>query len=278
MAELKRNEDHSVSLVVSGERHEVLSPRNPEELNPRLQEDTRLFSYETYAREIHPPVEVLQEDLSALESLSLPRCLDMPLRLAGEETYRLPSEWAPLASLIEQIAGVEHAHNPSWRDYHTYLTVDCREVEEGMQQRHGGLHVDGFQGERIEDKTKVTRNYVATSNGGTVFYPQRFICADPAEFNVFLGFELQADTQLVAKENTVYFMDAYSVHESGFAARSGPRLFLRLTYDLKRFDRLNNSHNSALDYSWEMVPRDVASTVGRPHLNDIMDSPYFPKN
>lgn len=273
---MKRNTDATIEGYVSGSEAVLLRPAPRPHSNPRLREDERVFSFETYAREIHPPVAVLAADLRPFEEAELPRCLDLPLRLAGTEDYHLPREWEALAPLLGELIAVEHEHNPSWRDYFTYLTVDYSTVTAGYQQRHGGLHVDGFQGARISEKTKVTRNYVATSNGGTVFYPQRFVCADPEKFNVFLGFELQADTSLVAEENTVYFMDAYTVHESGFAARDGVRLFLRLTYDLKKFDRRGNSHNSALSYSWEMVERSVASEVEAPRLTDVLASPHFP--
>lgn len=241
---------------------------------PSLAEDLREFSYATYAREIHPPVALPQIDTSALAQ-EYQRCLDMPIRLAGEEKFHVPDEWADLVPLIQQIVGVEQAHNPHWQDYFTYMTVDCKHVEPNEQQRHGGLHVDGFQGERHPIKHKITRNYVLTTNGGTRFYPQRFVVADPSRFNVFQGFDLQAERYDIAEENTVYFMDAYTVHESGIASRSGLRTFLRVTFDLKEFDREGNTHNSMLEYDWDMVTRKVHHEVATPHLADIEASPWY---
>lgn len=154
-------------------------------------EDERVFDMETYSQEVHSPVSLGLSNFNKILNKEYPRCLDMPLRLSGEDTYRLPEEWQELQPLIESIISLEHKANPNWRDYNTYLTIDCSEVEEGEQQRHGGLHVDRFQGERIDPKTKITRNYVLSTNGGTRFFPKRFVCIDPKKFNVFHGFDMQ---------------------------------------------------------------------------------------
>lgn len=235
--------------------------------NPRLLEDSNVFTHEGYL-EGRAPEPLPWVDLSVLQNI-YPRCLDMPLRLPGQTCYCLPEEWVGLAPILEQLISIEHAHNVNWVDYHTYMTVDCKNVTVGDQQRHGGLHVDGYQGVRITEKTKITRNYVMTTNGGTRFYPQPFKVADETKYNVFQGFDLQAETPIIAEENIPYFMDAYTVHESGFAARDGIRTFLRLTYDLKPFDRLGNTHNNMLHYDWEMVERNVHLTVETPTLKDL---------
>lgn len=239
-----------------------------------LAEDPRPFDYRRYAEEIHLAVPLPHIDTEVLED-EFPRCLDMPIRLAGTPWYTVPKEWEGLVPLIQQIIATEQANNPNWRDYYTYMTVDCKQVEPNEQQRHGGLHVDGFQGERHPTKHKTTRNYVVTTNGGTRFYPQRFVVADPAKFNVFQGFDLQAEGYFIAAESVVHFMNAYSVHESGLASHSGLRTFLRVTFDLKEFDRLGNTKNSLLPYDWEMVERKVHDEVETPHLTDIEVSPYW---
>jgi len=270
-----RNDDKAIVQTYAADTFIPLTLPSAGFKSPRLNEDQRVFAYERYAEEIHPPIAI--ELPIPLGLQELPRCLDMPIRLKDEEEYRLPEDWAPLKETLEHIIAVEHEHNPSWRDYFCYITVDSKPVKVGEQQRHGGLHVDGFQGERIAYKTKVTRNYVATTNGGTQFWEQRFVVADPKRFNAFLGFDLQIDGEpLVAEPNKFYFMDAYTVHESGFAAFDGLRSFLRVTFDLKRFDRLGNTHNPNLDYDWEMVHRTAQDEVAAPRLSDVMASPYFP--
>lgn len=238
-----------------------------EQYRPRLDlaEDTRVFDKKRYNKEVHAPVELFSTK-NCLNG-ELPRCLDMPIRLKHQRHYSLPKEWGTLQPLIKKIVSIEEANNPNWSDYYTYITVDSSWVEEGKPQRRSGLHVDGFQGARVVDKTKVTRNYVATSNGGTIFYPQLFNADfDDSKYDIFKGFDAQAQTPLVAPENAVLFMDAYTVHESGYASRSGWRTFLRVTFDWKKFDRLGNTHNSMLDYDWDMAERNVQDTLVPPPL------------
>lgn len=186
-----RNEDAKIVETFASNDCVVLNKPEAVFKSESLVEDERVFAYERYAQEVHPPIEIVLEELLELEEM--PRCLDMPIRLAGEDDYKLPVEWSALKTTLEKLIAIEEAHNPNWKDYYTYMTVDAKDVTVGEQQRHGGLHVDGFQGDRIIEKTKVTRNYVATSNGGTQFWPQRFVVADPVKFNAFKGFDLQVD-------------------------------------------------------------------------------------
>lgn len=79
-----------------------------------------------------------------------------------------------------------------------------------------------------------------------------------------------------AKENVVHFMDAYSIHESGIASHTGKRLFFRLTYDLKIFDRLGNTKNSMMNYDWPMIEREVHKTLWSPDISQLEESPYLP--
>jgi hypothetical protein len=267
------NRDNSIQAYVSSTRGlrlngDIIASQDIQErTHDRLVEDELVFSFASYLQ-TRAPYALPEIAIGCLQR-AYPRCLDMPLRLSGQSDYCIPGEWTDLLPLIEGVIRTEEQHNPHWLDYNTYLTIDCSEMRADGQQRHGGLHVDGFQGERITEKTKITRNYVATTNGGTRFYPQPFIVVDEDRLNVFHGFDLQAGEPVIADENCIYFMDAYCVHESGFASRDGLRTFLRITYDLKPFDRLGNTHNSMIDYDWEMIPRNVHATLASPTLADL---------
>ena len=266
----------SLDHYISSDRGTILVPDMTAHFYPAIEEKQSVFSFEAYQDSHEMPYA-----LPAINSEPLvgyhQRCLDMPIRLSGQAEYCVPEEWSSLIPMLRDIIATEHVHNPNVTDYNTYITVDSKMVEPDEQQRHGGLHVDGFQGARIDPKTKITRNYVVTTNGGTRFYPQPFIVVDENLYNVFQGFDLQAKDHVVAKENTVYFMDAYTVHESGMASHRGVRSFLRVTFDLKKFDRLGNTRNSMLDYDWDMESRTVHETVETPTLNDILNSPYRTK-
>ena len=264
----------TIDTYVSGDKGTRFSVEPAGQIEELLSEDSEVFNFNKYAESVSLPFPLPQIDATVLAD-EFPRCLDMPLRFAGEEEYSVPEEWEGLLPLIKQIIGTEHVNNANWKDYNTYITVDCKEVAPDEQQRHGGLHVDGFQGARIDPKTRITRNYVVTTNGGTRFYNQPFIVVDETKYNVFQGFDLQAKDYFIADENVVHFMNAYTVHESGIASRRGLRTFLRVTYDIKAFDRKGNTHNSMLKYNWDMVARNVHEQVATPTLEDIANSPHL---
>lgn len=271
----KSIEEHNFDSYISSHKGVTFQAEPwPHPLNHEATEDETIFSYEEYARKPHTPHPVPQISTQAANKL-YPRVLDMPIRLAGDNTYHLPEEWADLAPILQGIISHEHAHNPNWRDYHAYLTVDSSEVVKGDQQRHGGLHVDGFQGDRINPKTKVNRSYVMTTNGGTRFYPQRFIIPDVTKYNIFQGFDIQGGHYNIAEDHLIYLMDAYTVHESGTTARNGIRTFVRLSYDVKQFDRAGNSHNSMLNYNWNMVTRNIHEGVKTPDFEKLETSPHL---
>jgi hypothetical protein len=276
---LNKPHDPTFSLdhYVSSNRGTIILPDRPTEFHPALKEKQNVFSFEAYQDPHELPHPLPEINTGALNGYHQ-RCLDMPIRLSGQKEYRVPEEWSALLPMLRDVISTEHVHNPNVPDYHTYITVDSKMVEPDEQQRNGGLHVDGFQGARIDPKTKITRNYVVTTNGGTRFYSQPFIVVDEKKYNVFQGFDLQAKDYVIAKENTVYFMDAYTVHESGIASRKGIRSFLRVTYDLKKFDRLGNTHNSMLDYKWDMEDRKIHEAVATPTMSKILSSPYRRRN
>lgn len=209
----------------------------------------------------------------------------MPIRLAGTDTYHVPDNWTGLIPLIQHTINTEHANNPNWRDYNAYLTVHYTpHLNPGEQQRSGGAHTDGFQGARQTTKVKTGRNYVMVTNGGTIFYPQRFTAAlNPAKKNIFQGFDQQVAVGLdgkpitaLAEEGTLYYFDAYTVHESGLAVRPGPRLFVRLTFELAALDAAANTRNQMLSYDWPVHTYDIRQDLTTPNLLEIETSRLIP--
>lgn len=244
----------------------------------RLKEDERRFNVLHHETEIHIPIPVFNLENNDCFSFQVTDCLDMPIRMAGETEYSLPDNWAALAPVLRHLINLEHANNQNWQDYYTYLSVEYTPyLEAGSQQRHAGCHTDGFQGVRIAERTKTSRSYVAVTNGGTRYFPQPFVAnLDASKFNVFEGFDLQVKKQknglpifALAEEKQFYFFDAYTVHESGGAARDGSRLFVRLTWEMKLFDRADNTKNAMLNYEWAPEYYDVRSDLVAPSLADI---------
>lgn len=203
------------------------------------------------------------------------RILDMPIKLAGSNDYKIPNEVTPFINTIQMIVDHEHSilSEQQLLSYHAYLTIDQSEVKVGTMQRKPGAHVDGFQGARISPKTLINHSYVVSNGTPTVFYPHSFNFSHLNEgiHDCFLEMDAQAkeDKAMLSKPYFIYLMDAYTVHRAEIATKNCFRTFLRISYDVKEFDRLGNTINPLLSYSWNMVPREVQSTLVRyQSLND----------
>ena len=208
-------------------------------------------------------------------------CLDLPIRLSGQDDYSIPEEWTLLIPIIQKVIDIEHSNNPFWKSYNTYLTIQySKEIKANVQQRNPGAHTDGLQSIRHGKPALPARNYVAVTNGGTLFYPQTFVAnLDLDVFNIFEGFDLQLNRDEdgnkkhdIAEELLMYFFDAYTVHESGVANRDGARLFFRLAWEELRFDRAVNTHNNMLNYNWQPYHGDKRRELVTPTLKDIQDA------
>lgn len=248
----------------------VLSPQEPKSSNTHsgpIYEDTNsiwdLKKFETASRT--PLICGKIADTTRFSKPSNLRVLDMPIKFPGSDVYRVPKELGQFGEAIQFCADQHHKFNPRATEYYAYITVDQGVVKKGCLQRNSGCHVDGFQGSRIEPKVMVNQSYLCTDSIPAVFYPHPFSVKhlDASKDNFFLEFDRQSDEQnsWQAKPFEVLLMDAYCVHRSTAAETDHYRTFFRLTYEVRKFDRLGNAHNPLFDYSWDMVPRDIHSTL-----------------
>lgn len=192
------------------------------------------------------------------------RCLDMPIKMPGSE-YRLPAEFAAWSEAVAMAASFEHTHNKAVDDFHAYLTVDQIWVEPGTSQRKSGLHVDGYQGARISPKVACDRSYIAVSNTPPVIHNQAFPIEhlDDSKLNVFHEFDRLAheSSAIIPEAFRMVFMDCYTVHGTRPMPLGGERTFFRLSYSVRQYDRLGNSHNHLFDYNWNMVERSIHTAL-----------------
>lgn len=214
---------------------------------------------------VHPLTSHKKDIFNSLTDM---RILDMPIKFPGSN-YRIPKEISALAPIIYDIAKNEFSGNKKVDDYYCYITIDSRDVLSGKTTRKAGLHVDGFQGARISPKLPVDHSYIVSNNNPTIFYNQAFKVGDDWDMschNYFEGFELQKDIskQIVYPDYSVLLMDAYCLHEAPIVTKAQKRVFFRMSYTVREFDRLGNAHNPLFDYDWQMVPRDIQSTLSCP--------------
>jgi hypothetical protein len=194
------------------------------------------------------------------------RILEMPIKFPNSD-YRLPGILKPFEKIIRQVANIEASSIKNANAYYCYLTVDEKILTPGRFTRNLGCHVDGFQGSRITTKHIVDHSYIMVDNTPTLFYNQPFNCAHlrPDVHNFFKYWDAiaKAEHEMTIIPNMMYFMDAYTVHRAPQFISSVPmaRTFIRLSFCVREFDRLGNTHNPMFNYDWEMVPRKTAETL-----------------
>lgn len=194
----------------------------------------------------------------------MPRTLDLPIKFPGSDV-RLPLDFLQLRPAIQRVFDIEHRLNPGCYDeYYCYLTVDQGPVRPGALQREAPCHVDGFQGARWQPKVRVNHTYTITDCLPTVYYAQPFDFSrlDEAKHNFFWEMNRQ-----VALTNSAHawrpepfeltLMDGYTVHRGDVAEVETLRTWVRLSFEVRIFDRLGNAHNPLFRYDWPMVPRDI---------------------
>lgn len=196
------------------------------------------------------------------------RCLDMPIKMAGSNEYRIPEELGQFTEVINQMISFEHGHNEGVLDFYAYLTIDQSIIEKKETHREPGLHVDGFQGRRIEPKVSCDRSYIVFDCDCPSFWNQSFETVegmDEGTQNIFHEFDRTKhySSEIKCLPFNIYFMDCYAVHSANKAENS-KRTFCRLSYSVRKFDRLGNSHNHLFDYKWEMHQRDIHSALNQP--------------
>jgi hypothetical protein len=204
------------------------------------------------------------EERAVFGTPNVPRVLDMPIKFPGS-SVRLPKEHAQFRSVIERILHFEAALNGACLDeYYCYLTVDQGTVRPDTLQREAPCHVDGFQGARWSPKVRINHTYVVSDSLPTTYYvqPFDFSALDEARHNFFWEMNRQVAQTRSAyawrpQENEINLIDAYTVHRGSEAAEPTFRTWIRLSFEVRQFDRLGNAHNPMFRYDWPMVKRDI---------------------
>jgi hypothetical protein len=188
---------------------------------------------------------------------------DMPIKFPGSDV-RIPIELAQFEATIRQILDFETSINPDFDEYYCYLEVDQSYVVPGTLQRELPCHVDGMQGARTNPKVKINHSYIVGSALPTIFYPQSFDLTqlDETKHNFFWEMNRQVSetnsaSAFQGQPFEIQLMDAYTVHRGVEATEPVFRTWMRLSFEVRIFDRLGNTKNPMFDYDWKMEPRDI---------------------
>ncbi len=231
-----------------------------------IQKLNSTFDLQQFKQERKPiSLGLIPEDIrSTVFMPGVPRTLDLPIKFPGSN-YRLPSELAHLAGVIQMVADYEAVVNKDCHDeYYCYLTVDHGLVKPGTLQREAPCHVDGFQGARWTPKVRCNHTYCVSDVIPTVYYPQPFDfdLLDEGTHNFFWEMNRQVATTNSAhvwrpRPCELTLMDCYCVHRGDECTAETLRTFIRLSFEVRIFDREGNAHNPLFSYDWPMVPRDI---------------------
>jgi hypothetical protein len=194
----------------------------------------------------------------------VPRTLDLPIKFPGSD-YRIPKELAVYAPIVKRAANFEAAVNRrAYDEYYCYLTVDVGIVQPGRLQREAPCHVDGFQGARWNPKVRGNHTITVSNTIPTAYYvqPVDFDLLDEARHDFFFEMNRQvANTnskfEWIPQDYEMTMMDCYCVHRGRAAEHEVFRTFIRISWEVRIFDRLGNAHNPMFSYDWPMVPRDI---------------------
>lgn len=204
------------------------------------------------------------EEQTKFSTPGIPRTLDMPIKFPGSH-FRIPKTFEQFIPVIQRVANFEKAINPDCFDeYYCYMTIDQGLVKPETLQREAPCHVDGFQGARWNPKVKINHTYVVGDELPTSYYLQPFDFShlDEARHNFFWEMNkivAQTNSQFAWKpeENEISLIDAYTVHRGSEASVETFRTWMRLSFEVRQFDRLGNAHNPLFQYNWQMMPRDI---------------------
>lgn len=192
-----------------------------------------------------------------------PRVRDMPIKFPGTDV-RVPAELEQFAGTIRRVLEIEKAINPRYDDYYCYLEVDQSRVMPGTLQRELPCHVDGLQGARWNPKVEINHSYLVGSALPTVFYVQPFHLGQLDEKRHNFFWEMNRQVQETDSAHAfqgepweIQLMDAYTVHRGAEATEPTDRTWIRLSFEVRKFDRVGNTKNPMFDYDWKMEPRDI---------------------
>jgi hypothetical protein len=251
-------------IIANRKKNNIIVPEN----HPIIQDLNTIWDTEKFliARKPVSLGKITPEQLAIFGADNVPRTLDMPIKFPGSN-FRIPNSLKQFKDVIEIVANYEAEINSKCFDeYYCYMTVDQGFVKPGTLQREAPCHVDGFQGARWNPKTRINHTYVIGNAIPTTYYVQPFDLRhlDEAKHNFFwemnnIVAKTKSQHAWQPENGEINLIDAYTVHRGTEATEPVLRTWIRLSFEVRKFDRLGNAHNPMFQYDWEMVKRDIES-------------------
>lgn len=193
--------------------------------------------------------------------------LYLPVCIPGTDGVHVPRRLRPLEGLVQLALLDAYMQGRDLDRDHVYLTVKHGYATPGNPLNRPGWHCDGFGTDDL--------NYVWWSRWATRFAVHQFPEVTDDHHESMRQFERYAGSNwFPVDDRTLYALTPYVVHTTPeIPAPGGMRLFVKISFSRHRYNLIGNSHNYALDYDWEMFPREVARNDPAQYGRDYYEEP-----
>ncbi len=213
----------------------------------------------------HLPIDMGRLNVAPFKAV--PRILRTPIKWSNSLEVRLPKELLPIAEEVRRVLQYDYwIMGELFEKFFVHLTVDNSVVKAGTSQRFPGFHGDGLQGGQFKQKLICEHSYVMTDVNPTRVAIQPFFVAHLNEdrVNIFKEFDRQVDEAKLyrLREEHLYLIDPYIVHDSPICDEETERTFVRITVTPMELLTPHNTINPMFDgqdYPDKMEVREFVS-------------------
>lgn len=185
-----------------------------------------------------PPTVIGNYDLSITEMMFY---LYLPVSIPGQY-QAMPRRLSSLEHMIYHFELFKTSKK------YVYVTAKTMPVTPQSPGNRPGWHADGYG-------SNGDINYIWYDKNPTEFAVQEFANIPDDDELSMKAFEAQADNIVTFPCKTLIRLDESVVHRVGPVVESGIRTFIKITLSDHKLNRVGNSINYALDYSWPMAER-----------------------
>lgn len=161
----------------------------------------------------------------------------------------LPMELLPLKDYINEQINYHYNYFTKKRDCYIYLTVRCTD-DEVFYQTAQQWHVDGFQGDRIENHI-IDQEIIWSNTNPTEFSMTPMFCdgLNPSKHNIHDFFDGKVNSYFTGVDDGIYLLTPYNVHRANLNT-GGKRVFIRLTFIDIMIEDHTNTINPMLPFKY----------------------------
>lgn len=174
----------------------------------------------------------------------------LPIKLAGEINLIYEERLKPFDLMI----GVICCHFigtyglNKYRDSYVYVSAKNLFQRPNCEFNRHGWHSDGFLTDDV--------NYIWSNSTPTILCEYPFdltLCHERSLAEMEAQARLGKQSQ--AKENELLMLTQFNIHRVAIAEKEEVRAFLKVSFSTDKYNLIGNSHNSLLNYDWQMKPR-----------------------